>query len=118
MTLAEKFNASAFSGWINSPSGRAFRLAAGSAFVVAGLRNRDTRAGKAALLWSFFPLSAGGLDLCWISGALGGPLRGDAIRAGQRSGPPLAPAQLAPHQARGAGDGHRDADRSESWRQR
>lgn len=87
MTLAEKFNASAFSGWINSPPGRAFRLAAGSAFAVAGLRNRDTRAGKAALLWSVFPLSAGGLDLCWISGALGGPLRGADIRAAGE-GPP------------------------------
>lgn len=81
MTLAQKFNASAFSRWLNSPSGRAFRLAAGSAFAVAGLRNWDTLAGKAALAWSFFPLSAGGLDLCWMSAALGGPLHGDAVRA-------------------------------------
>lgn len=81
MTLAQKFNASAFSRWLNSPSGRAFRLAAGGAFAVAGLRNWDTPAGKAALVWSFFPLSAGGLDLCWMSAALGGPLRGEAVRA-------------------------------------
>jgi hypothetical protein len=81
MTLADKFNALAFSRWINSPSGRAFRLAAGSAFAVAGFHKRDTAAGKAALLWSFFPLTAGGLDLCWVSAALGGPLRGDEVRA-------------------------------------
>jgi hypothetical protein len=81
MTLAEKFNALTFSRWINSPSGRAFRLAAGSAFAVAGFRNRANVAGKTALLWSFFPLSAGGLDLCWVSAALGGPLRGGAVRA-------------------------------------
>ncbi len=81
MSLARKFNASAFARWINSPAGRVFRVAAGSAFAIAGLRHRRTAAGKAALIWSVFPLSAGGLDLCWISGALGGPLRGAACRA-------------------------------------
>jgi hypothetical protein len=83
MSLARKFNTSAFGRWINSPAGRVFRVAAGCAFAIAGLRRRRTAAGKAALMWSVLPLSAGGLDLCWISGALGGPLRGAGCRAGR-----------------------------------
>jgi hypothetical protein len=83
-TLASKFNASRFGRWINSPTGRVFRVAAGSAFAIAGLRRRDTPLGKALLAWSVFPLSAGGLDLCWVSGALGGPLRGREARADAR----------------------------------
>lgn len=81
MSLASEFNASAFGRWINSPSGRVFRVVAGSAFAIAGLLNRQTKAGKAAMLWSLLPLSAGGLDLCWVSAALGGPLRGEGCRA-------------------------------------
>lgn len=84
MRLARKFNASTFGRWINSPAGRVFRVAAGCAFAIAGLRRYRTAAGKAALIWSVFPLSAGGLDLCWISGALGGPLRGAGCRADAR----------------------------------
>lgn len=81
MSLAHKFNSSAFGRWINSPSGRIFRVAAGTGFAVTGLRYRHTPAGKAAMIWSFFPLSAGGLDLCYVSAALGGPLRGEGCRA-------------------------------------
>ncbi len=88
MTLANKFNRSAFGRWINSPAGRAFRVLAGSGFAIAGLRYRHTAGGKAALMWSFFPLSAGGLDICWISAALGGPLRGEACRADAAQLPP------------------------------
>lgn len=81
MSLARKFNSSAFGRWINSPAGRLFRVAAGSAFAIAGLRHARTTAGKAALIWSVMPLSAGAFDLCWVSGALGGPLRGAGCRA-------------------------------------
>lgn len=81
MTLANKFNRSAFGRWINSPMGRAFRLIAGTGFAMVGLRYRRTPGGKAALIWSVFPLSAGGMDVCWISAALGGPLRGELARA-------------------------------------
>jgi hypothetical protein len=34
-----------------------------------------------SLLWSALPLSAGALDLCYISAALGGPISGAKIRA-------------------------------------
>lgn len=80
-SLAEVFNRSPFSQAINSPAGRAFRLVAGSAFLAAGIAYRHRPLGIASLVWSFFPLSAGGLDLCWISAALGGPVSGARIRA-------------------------------------
>ncbi|KAE8764594.1 hypothetical protein [Georgenia thermotolerans] len=81
MRAATRFNRSTFGRWLNGPSGRLFRVAAGSAFLVAGLRARGTAAGRAALLWSVFPLSAGTLDVCYISLSLGGPFRGAACRA-------------------------------------
>ena len=88
MTRAEKFNASSFGRWINSPAGRVFRLLAGSGFAILGFRRRRTAPGKAALIWSFFPLTAGAFDLCWISAALGGPLRGDGSREASASSLP------------------------------
>jgi hypothetical protein len=81
MSLAKSYNRSRFGRWIVSPPGTGFRLIAGSGFALVGVLYRRTPAGKAALIWSVFPLSAGGLDLCWISAALGGPLRGAACRA-------------------------------------
>lgn len=81
MNRAKSFNGSAFGRWINSPAGRAFRLVAGSGFALAGVLYWGTPAGKASLIWSLLPLSAGGLDLCWISASLGGSLRGAACRA-------------------------------------
>jgi len=78
---AAAFNRSTFGRWINSRAGRAFRLAAGGGFLLLGILYWDTPAGKAALIWSVFPLSAGGFDVCWISAALGGPFRGAACRA-------------------------------------
>jgi hypothetical protein len=80
---AARFNATGFSRWINGPSGRAFRLLAGAAFLVLALSFRGHWWGIAAGVWSFFPLSAGLFDICWISAALGGPLSGRTIRAGQ-----------------------------------
>jgi hypothetical protein len=81
MSLAKSYNGSRFGRWLVSPPGRGFRLIAGSGFALGGVLYRGTPAGKAALIWSAFPLSAGGLDLCWISAALGGPLRGATCRA-------------------------------------
>jgi hypothetical protein len=81
MSLSKSYNRSTFARWVVSPPGRAFRLIAGSGFALAGVLYWGTPAGAAALIWSVFPLSAGGLDLCWISAALGGPLGGAACRA-------------------------------------
>jgi hypothetical protein len=91
MSRAERFNATSFSRWINGPSGRAFRLAAGVAWLVYALVARDHWWGVAAGVWAVFPLSAGLFDICWISAALAGPLQGKTIRAAQaaiRAGQP------------------------------
>jgi hypothetical protein len=81
---SDAFNDSGFSRFINSGAGRVFRVVAGLGFLALGVRFRDRGVGKAALAWSVFPLSAGGLDLCFISAALGGPLSGATIREAQR----------------------------------
>ena len=84
MSGAERFNATAFSRWINGRSGRAFRLAAGVAWLALAGAFHDEWWGIAAGVWSIFPLTAAVFDICWISAALGGPLAGRTIRAGQR----------------------------------
>lgn len=86
MRWHERFNRSAFSHFINSPAGRAFRLLAGIGFIAAGVVYRHHPLGVASLVWGLFPLSAGALDWCFISAVLGGPLRGAAIRSGSASG--------------------------------
>ena len=80
MSLHEAFNRSAFSQFLNSPSGRVFRLIAGMGFLAVGLVYRDHSLGLAAMGWSVFPLTAGGFDVCYISAALGGPFSGEKIR--------------------------------------
>ncbi len=83
---ADRFNATGFSRWVNGAAGRTFRLVAGAAWLTFGLLFLDHWWGIAAAVWSFFPLSAGLLDLCWISAALGGPLRSRTIRVAQTHG--------------------------------
>lgn len=82
MRLADRFNRTRFSQFLNRPAGRVFRVVAGSAFLVTGVLLRRTGLGLAALAWSVFPLTAGGFDVCYISAALGGPFTGKRIRAG------------------------------------
>lgn len=84
MGAAERFNRTGFSRWINSGAGRVFRLAAGTAFLVAGYALRESPVGVALMVWSVAPLSAGILDVCWVSAVLGGPVRGEEIRSSQR----------------------------------
>ena len=80
MSAYEAFNRSAFSQLVNSPAGRIFRLVAGAGFLVVGFLYRDHALGLLSMAWSVLPLSAGALDLCYISAALGGPLQGAKIR--------------------------------------
>jgi hypothetical protein len=61
--------------------GRIFRLIAGTGFFVFGYVNRDHALGVLSMAWSALPLSAGALDICWISVVLGGPLSGSKIRS-------------------------------------
>lgn len=79
--FAGVFNQSRFSRFINSPFGRGFRIVAGLAFLIVGLAYRDYPLGVLSLVWSIFPLSAGALDICYISAVLGGPISGKKIRS-------------------------------------
>jgi hypothetical protein len=83
MSTAERFNQSGFSRFINSPGGRAFRLVAGTGFLVVGFVYRHHPLGVVSMLWSVLPLSAGAFDLCFISALVGGPLSGAKIREAQ-----------------------------------
>lgn len=83
MRAYESFNRSGFSRFINSHTGQVFRLVAGALFLVVGFLYRHHPLGIASMVWSVFPLSAGGFDWCYFSAALGGPFRGSTIRAQQ-----------------------------------
>ena len=78
--LAEAFNRSSFSRFLNSPAGRIFRLVAGIAFFVIGFLYRFYWLGIVSLVWGIFPFSAGAFDICYISKVLGGPFSGRKIR--------------------------------------
>jgi hypothetical protein len=82
----EVFNRSGFSRFLNSPAGRFFRLVAGTGFLVVGYVYRGQALGVLSMVWSIFPLSAGALDMCYISALLGGPLAGAKIRAKYKTG--------------------------------
>lgn len=83
MKTHESFNQSGFAKFINSPSGRVLRVIAGVGFIAAGYAYRDHTGGIISMVWGLFPLSAGLLDICYISAALGGPISGKKIRSGQ-----------------------------------
>ena len=85
-TLEESFNYSVLSRFINSMSGRIFRFIAGTGFLVVGYVFRDNPLGILSMAWSFFPLSAAILDICYISAVLGGPISGSAIRLRWKTG--------------------------------
>ena len=80
---ADGFNRSSFARFLNSPGGRLFRILAGVGFLglgVVGLAGGHL-IGALSLAWGVLPLSAGALDICYISAALGGPLSGKQIRS-------------------------------------
>ncbi len=85
-TLGEKFNRTAFSRFLNSTPGRVFRLVGGTFFLVVGIVFREHWLGIVSILWSIFPLTAGGFDVCYFSAALGGPFSGKKIRTMFHSG--------------------------------
>ena len=64
-----------------SPTGRIFRLAAGTGFLVVGYKHRGHPLAKLSMAWGILPLSAGALDICYVSAVLGGPLSGAKIRS-------------------------------------
>jgi len=82
----EAFNRSGFSRFLNSPAGRIFRVVAGLGFLVVGYVYRSHALGVLSMVWSIFPLSAGVLDICYISASLGGPISGAKIRSKYKTG--------------------------------
>jgi hypothetical protein len=80
MKIHESFNQSEFARFINTPEGRILRMVAGFGFLVAGCVKRRKTVGMISLVWGLLPLSAGLLDLCFVSAVLGGPLSGKKIR--------------------------------------
>jgi len=82
----EAFNRSGFSRFLNSPAGRIFRLVAGIGFLVVGYVYRGHALGVLSMAWGVLPLSAGALDICYVSAMLGGPLSGAKIRDKYKSG--------------------------------
>jgi hypothetical protein len=79
-SFEEVFNRSGFSRFLNSLTGRIFRLVAGAGFLVVGYVYRDNALGVFSMAWSLLPLTAGAFDICYISALLGGPLSGAKIR--------------------------------------
>lgn len=74
------FGESGFSQFMASPAGRIVRVVAGAAMIGGGIA-MNSGAGTALAVVGAVPLSAGVLDLCYISGLLGGPWKGSEIRA-------------------------------------
>ena len=62
-----------------SPTGRIVRVAAGILLIYLGV-SIGTAMGWVVVVVGLVPLSAGLLDLCFISALLGGPIRGKQIR--------------------------------------
>ena len=96
MKLAEAFNQTAFSRFINGPAGRVFRSVVGMGFLVVGYMFRDSALGVASMLFSILPLSAGAFDVCYVSALLGGPLSGAKIREAQHHPPGMAAPKAPP----------------------
>ncbi len=86
MSLHESFRQSRFSHFLNGPSGRIFRVVAGIGFLVLGYAYRSHPLGVLSMVWGVLPLSAGALDICYISAVLGGPLSGAKIRSKSETG--------------------------------
>lgn len=83
MSLAESFGQTAFAQFINSPTGRALRVAVGLAFIAWGYFLSGSNLGVVLMVVGLVPLAAGAFNWCIISALLGGPLSG--ARIGKRS---------------------------------
>ncbi len=80
MSRHENFNRSGFSKFLNSPAGRIFRLLVGAGFLTVGFIYRGHTLGVLSMVWGALAMSAGALDICYLSAVLGGPLSGAKIR--------------------------------------
>lgn len=81
--LQEGFETTGFAQFMASPAGRVLRGVAGAAMIGGGIAIGDA-GGTALALAGALPLSAGVLDLCYVSALFGGPIRGEDIREAGR----------------------------------
>jgi hypothetical protein len=61
-------------------------LVAGTGFLVVGYVYRSHALGVLSMAWGALAMIAGGLDICFISAVLGGPLSGAKIRGKYKTG--------------------------------
>jgi hypothetical protein len=80
------FADTSFARFVASPTGRIVRVVAGLLLIYAGL-SMGTAMGWGVVVIGFVPLSAGLLDLCYLSALLGGPIGGKQIREAVTSKP-------------------------------
>jgi hypothetical protein len=83
------FAQSGFAQFISTPAGRVLRVVAGLVIIGCGYVLRGGSGGIVLMVVGLVPLLAGALDVCVISGLLGGPWSGAKIRAGATK-PPAA----------------------------
>ena len=81
--MQEDFETTGFAQFMASPAGRVLRGVAGAAMIGGGIAIGDA-GGTALALAGALPLSAGILDLCYVSALFGGPIRGEDIREAGR----------------------------------
>jgi len=84
--LADAFNRSGVSKFLNSPAGRIFRWVAGTGFLTVGYIYRGHALGVLSMVWGALAMIAGAFDICFISVVLGGPLSGPRIRGKYKAG--------------------------------
>jgi hypothetical protein len=76
MSSHEAFNQSGFSKFLDSSAGWIVRFVAGIRFLVVGFVYRSHLLGVLSMVWSILPLSAGAIDISYVSATLGDPLSG------------------------------------------
>jgi len=74
------FGETSFAQFISSTGGRLLRIVVGLALIGWGYVLRHETTGIVLIVVGCIPLSAGAFDLCYISGLIGGPWAGAAIR--------------------------------------
>lgn len=74
MSLAESFAGTRFAKFINTTAGRIVRIIAGLVLIVCVVLEGMNTGGIILILLGLVPLTAGTLNICIVSGLLGGPL--------------------------------------------
>ncbi len=74
------FAQSAFAQFMSSPAGRILRIVVGVALIGWGYTLGEQTTGIALMVVGLVALAAGMFDFCLLTGLLGGPFSGAAVR--------------------------------------